>query len=141
VTERLLAPKWANALLIGTGIVVFLTLVLVGWGGPKIFSSTNQVKDGNDAATCRASFSARVTDARTHLDDARADLTEAQFDGLVAATVTPDNAGLFAAIARGNHAKTLMGIWQRRTLDANASYQRLIASDRAAFKRMCEDGP
>jgi hypothetical protein len=141
VTGRLLAPKWANALLIGTGIVVFATMVLLAWGGPKIFSSTNAVKDGNDAATCRAVFSAKVTDARTHLDDARADLTKAQFDGLVAATVTPDNAGLFAAIARGNHAKTLMGIWQHRTLDANATYQRLIASDRPVFQRMCQDGP
>jgi hypothetical protein len=107
-------------------------------------NSASAVKDGNDAATCRAAYSAKVTDARTHLDDARADLTKAQFDGLVAATVTPDSAGLLAAIATGNNAKTLMQVWQRRTLDANDDYQTLIATFTKApdqFRAMCQDGP
>lgn len=107
-------------------------------------NSSKAVKAGNDADQCTRQFSSRVTDARTHLDDARADLTKAQFDGLVAATVTPDSHGLLEAVNRGNNAKTIMDLWQHRTLAANGSYQALLAaekSDHHRFLEMCQDGP
>lgn len=107
-------------------------------------NSANAVKDGNDAATCRSQFSGVITDTRTNLDNARASVNVAQFDGLVAATVNRDDVRLEAAVKRGQAASRSIAKYQRQAAKANAAYQELLraeVSDRVRFERMCGRGP
>jgi hypothetical protein len=107
-------------------------------------NSANAVKQGNDAATCRGQFSGRVTDARSNLDDARAQLVIQQFDAEVAGLVNRDPAALAAAVARGKAAEKVIGQRRVEARAANDRYQALLhaeVTDHVHFEAMCERGP
>lgn len=70
--DRLLSPKVTDALGWMTLIVVILVAIVSVAYFPNIFSRTNEVRDGNLLASCRASYSAQVTNRRTLFDLARA---------------------------------------------------------------------
>lgn len=107
-------------------------------------NSATEVQKGNTADACRDQFAARITDARTNLDNARAEVNVAQFDGLVAATIDQNEVALAAAIARGRRASAEIAQWQTESVLANNAYQQLLAAevdDPTEFKRLCKEGP
>ncbi len=107
-------------------------------------NSSQAVKEGNDAATCRAQFSGVITDARTNLDDARADIQKATYVGLKAATVAKDPALLASSTKVGDAATVRAAHWQAETLKANDRYQKLLTAeveDNDQFVALCKQGP
>lgn len=140
----MLSPRWANIVLAGTGLVVFLTFLVIVVAGPNLSSAVTEVKKGNDAATCRSQFSAAVTDARTALDGAKTDVVSAEFDGMVAGLVAKNTQGLQAAVIAGENAKREASHWKAEVDAANNAYQRLLrleVTDHAAFTDLCDRGP
>lgn len=75
--DRLLSPRVTDALGWMTLIVVILVAVVSVAYFPRIFSRTNEVRDGNLLASCRASYSAEVTNRRTIFDLARSQRDDA----------------------------------------------------------------
>ena len=75
--DRLLSPRVTDALGWLTLIVVILVAIVSVAYFPGIFSRTNDVRDGNLLASCRASYSAEVTNRRTLFDVARSQRDDA----------------------------------------------------------------
>lgn len=133
--------QWASLVVCGILLLMVLFTMLFSLASKN---SANAVKGGNDAATCRSQFSARVTDARTNLDNARAEVNVAQFDGLVAATIESNDDALAAAIKRGRDASKLIAEWQAKASQANEAYQNLLSAeveDHPQFEKLCREGP
>lgn len=75
--DRLLSPKITNVLGWMTLIVVILVAVISAAYFPNIITRTNEVRDGNMLDSCRAFYSAEVTNRRTQFDVARSQRDDA----------------------------------------------------------------
>lgn len=154
MSSTITIPRYlANLFLVSLAccVVALLTAFLIvipnqqdtSQGIEDVASIVRAIVDGNEAAACRSSFSAAVTDANAELNVANGELLIVVTQGLTA-SVAKDEEAYLRAKSRAEDVSERINHARLRIAVANGRFQGVIAAQarsRAAFDKLCANPP